>query len=216
MANPTGSVYLQANASYVWANGDVYEIQQTDTIEGAATGASFSGIGVDNQPHQLLLDKINYLHAKQLTEEATIASLASVAEMIQSDIGTSGWVSFGVKDVNLGRISILIQWGVANLYITADASLASNANIAGVPVTFPTPFPNAVWMINPYMLGNCSFDSTNVDPDSYSLDIMTILPSGSPPFTGVTFAPLMPGEAVVHGVAVANGLTQLGWIAVGY
>lgn len=62
MANPSGSTYLQANLSYVWANGDVYEIPQTDTTEGAATGASFSGLGVDNQPHQLLLNKIQWLY----------------------------------------------------------------------------------------------------------------------------------------------------------
>lgn len=62
MSNPSGSIYLQANNSYAWASGDVYEIPQTDTTEGAATGASFSGLGVDNQPHQILLNKAQWLY----------------------------------------------------------------------------------------------------------------------------------------------------------
>jgi len=62
MSNPTGTTYLQANPSYVWTNGDVYQIPQTDTVEGAATGASFSGIGVENQPHIVLLNKIQWLY----------------------------------------------------------------------------------------------------------------------------------------------------------
>ena len=33
---------------------EIYEIQQTDPVEGAGTGASFSGIGVSNEPHQQL------------------------------------------------------------------------------------------------------------------------------------------------------------------
>ena len=62
MANPTGTTYLQANAGYTWMEGDIYEIPQTDQLEGAATGASFSGLGVVNQPHQVLLNKAEYLY----------------------------------------------------------------------------------------------------------------------------------------------------------
>ncbi len=66
MANPTGTVYLTAAPGYVWTDGDVYQIPQTDQVEGAATGASFGGLGVDNQPHQLLLNKIELIHNHQL------------------------------------------------------------------------------------------------------------------------------------------------------
>ena len=48
MANPTGG-HLTENLGYVWADGDVYEIAQTDTAEGAASGASFAGLGVDER-----------------------------------------------------------------------------------------------------------------------------------------------------------------------
>lgn len=64
MSNPTGTKYLQANSGYVWADGDVYEIPQTDDVEGAASGASFSGLGVENQPHQKLLNKIQWLYTR--------------------------------------------------------------------------------------------------------------------------------------------------------
>jgi len=62
VANPFWSTYLQANNAYTWANGDVYEINAQDDVEGAATGASFSGIGVSNQPHQFLLNKVQWLY----------------------------------------------------------------------------------------------------------------------------------------------------------
>ena len=108
VANPTGTTYLQANTSYVWTDGDVYEIPQTDEVEGAATGASFSGLGVDNQPHQVLLNKIQYLHSHQVQDEANIAALESLAVLITSDVGANGWLKLGANDTNLGQIQIVI------------------------------------------------------------------------------------------------------------
>src|SRR5215470_7253132 len=98
MSNPTGTTYLTANPSYTWADGDVYEIQQTDQAEGAASGASFSGIGVENQPHQYLLNKINYL--KKNLVQAT------------SSVGTTGWYRIAAQDAVLGQINIIEQWGM--------------------------------------------------------------------------------------------------------
>jgi hypothetical protein len=95
--NPTGTIYLQANPSYVWADGDVYQIPQTDTIEGAASGASFGGQGVVNQPHQVLLNKIGYL------KKASVQG--------SSDVGISGWYQFADNDTNAGLIRPTIQWG---------------------------------------------------------------------------------------------------------
>jgi hypothetical protein len=41
---------------------EVYALQQTDFLEGAAAGASHGGIGVDNYPHQQLANRAAYLY----------------------------------------------------------------------------------------------------------------------------------------------------------
>jgi hypothetical protein len=40
---------------------EVYEIQATDPVEGSATGASFGGLGLSNQPHQQLANRTAFL-----------------------------------------------------------------------------------------------------------------------------------------------------------
>jgi hypothetical protein len=40
---------------------EIYAIQQTDPVEGAAALASFSGLGVSNQPHQQLANRSAFL-----------------------------------------------------------------------------------------------------------------------------------------------------------
>src|SRR6266576_1345096 len=121
MPNPTGSTYLQANNSYAWADGDVYQIAQADQQEGAATGASFSGLGVDNQPHQVLLNKIQYTHNKQITDETNIAA----------------------QDSNLGLIDIILQWGTISVIGLSGAALKNRS----FSFSFPLPFPHAIWAL---------------------------------------------------------------------
>src|SRR5580704_16683567 len=101
MANPTGTIYLQANNSYVWTDGDVYQIPQTDQSEGAANGASFAGLGVDNQPHQALLNKAQLLHRNQLADEANISALQTILTL-SSEVALNGWMKLSSNDVNLG------------------------------------------------------------------------------------------------------------------
>jgi hypothetical protein len=48
------------------------EIVQTDEGEGTSTRASLSALGMDKQPHQILLNKIQYLHNKRLADEANL------------------------------------------------------------------------------------------------------------------------------------------------
>jgi hypothetical protein len=133
MANPTGTTYLSANPSYVWMDGDVYEIPQTDTTEGAATGASFAGLGVDNQPHQMLLNKINYLKNRLV--------------QASSNVGTSGWYKLSSQDANLGTINIIEQWG------TIPASgVTMTGNQAIITFNFPLAFTTVCWGIMPYII----------------------------------------------------------------
>jgi hypothetical protein len=84
MPNPSGTDFTASvasnidpltSANYVWADGDVYEVAQTDAAEGAASGASFSGLGVQNQAASKLLNKINLIRSAQLTDEANITAL---------------------------------------------------------------------------------------------------------------------------------------------
>jgi hypothetical protein len=135
--NPTGTVYLQANPNYVWADGDVYEIPQTDTIEAAAGGASFSGLGVVNQPHQLLLNKLGWL--KRQSVQAT------------SKVGASGWYKFADQDNNLGLITPIVQWGsIVQSGPISETGLGPGSGTFHTVFTaaFPIAFSAAVWSLD--------------------------------------------------------------------
>ena len=191
MANPTGTTYLTANPGYVWADGDVYQIPQTDQAEGAATGASFSGQGVENQPHQFLLNKINYL--KQNLVQAT------------SNVGTTGWYRLASQDVHLGKINIVEQWGM----ILASAVPTINANNqALITFNFPLAFTAACWVIIPYVaLNPAAQNNTN-----FTLNTVTILPVA--PFATLTNQLLLGWQAL--GTTFTTMVYGIGWRALGY
>ncbi|MBV8774413.1 MAG: hypothetical protein JO166_19070 [Deltaproteobacteria bacterium] len=150
MSNPTGSAYLNAALNYVWADGDVYEIPQSDTVEAAGVGASFGGLGVANQPHQMLLNKIQFVRNRQLQDEATLANLATMLNTISSDVGPNGWLKVGSTDQVLGGIQLLWQWGTVSLL---SYGYPNNGNLPlTLPFNFPIPYPHAVWMVTPYWL----------------------------------------------------------------
>ena len=155
--NPTGIVYLQANPNYVWADGDVYQIPQTDTIEGAASGASFSGLGVINQPHQLLLNKLNWL--KKQSVQAT------------SDVGASGWYKFSDNDANLGLIKPIVQWGSLTQSGPVMIQGGGPGQVFGATftVTFPISFSAAIWQFTmSFALANIStFRLPFAPPDQF-------------------------------------------------
>jgi hypothetical protein len=137
MANPTGSQNLLENSSYAWTDGDVYQIAQTDQQEGAATGASFSGLGVDNQPHQVLLNKAKLLRVNQVVDEANITTLLNFKSLFSSPLAANGYLKIGVNDVSRGQVQAIIQWGSV-LYNQTIAN-----DVYGVIVNWPIVFPNA-------------------------------------------------------------------------
>src|SRR5262249_14975625 len=137
MANPTGSTYLQANSGYTWTDGDVYQIPQTDQQEGAGTGASFSGLGVDNQPHQVLLNKIQKTHVNQLADEANITILQTFKALFTSGVApTAMWFQVGVHDSSRGDIDVIVNCGKA-------ATVASGGGTGTLVFNLPKAFPNA-------------------------------------------------------------------------
>jgi hypothetical protein len=94
MSNPNGG-YLIPDPSYVWLSQDVYEISQLDTVEGAATGASFGGRGVENAPHAVLVDKAQWLYNRLLNipHGQTVYSLASGQPQISGTFTVPAYVS---------------------------------------------------------------------------------------------------------------------------
>jgi hypothetical protein len=238
MANPTGSTYLQANTGYTWADGDVYEIVQTDQQEGAATGASFSGIGVDNQPHQILLNKIQYTHAKQLVDEINIAALQAFEALFTSSIGYSGWLKVGLQDVTRGQIDGILQWG--QVQFPAPGSVASSPTSSpftppsqgslryggiaiGGPYNFPITFPNACFMFVPITItpngtpGNSLppgwSSTTNVQPNDMAGFSVVKIPSGYPPTTSQFWVVDETINMISEYIVPAWGFN---WVALGY
>jgi hypothetical protein len=163
VSNPTGTAYLNANQNYVWADGDVYEIPQSDLVEAAAAGASFGGLGVANQPHQFILNKIQRLHNMQLADEALLATLAGL--LFASHVGATGWLKVAAHDVVLGDIQAIVQWGVINL------PSPPNTNIGGdyselMPFSFPISFPNAVLAASAQIMPDAGSNAMTTEPGS--------------------------------------------------
>jgi hypothetical protein len=209
---------LQANPAYVFVDGDVYQIPQTYTAEGAAVGASFGGLGVDNQPHQVLLNKINYLHAQQTDNESAITSLQALTGLVTSFVGTNGWLSLGTVDESLGHIDVLIQWGsIPGSLLTTLLQSNYFANPA-VPFAFPRTFSSAVWVITPYWQadsGDLVWGATvNTNIDIYQPVLTPIQPYG---LSNNTIAMNLDAYQVkaISGNPL-HGITGIGWWAVGY
>lgn len=213
MANPTGNIFLQANQGYTWTDGDVYQIPQTDTVEGAALSASFSGLGVANQPHQLLLNKIQNLYNAQLRDESNIAFLQSILTLT-SHAGSGGWMQLPMNDVNLGHIDLILQWGTLSLIGQPNSVLLDNI----LSITFPEPFPNAIWLMWPYWQSNNTTGLLVYQGGSF-LVLEVVIPMG---LSTVQIASDVNEVILAHEPQTAQtatdgtGITGIGWFALGY
>jgi hypothetical protein len=228
--NPTGTTYLMANTGYVWMDGDVYLIPQTDTVEGAWPGASFGGIGDSNQPHQLILNKLQEIHAKQVTDEANLAALETInftssvnlnTDGVFTPGGLNGWLKFGVSDINLGQIQPIMQWGTMSL--GAYGNPAPPAPIGSQPpmpavfsFNFPIAFSNAIWALWPYL----ETDAVTQVFSSLSIMAKAVTPLQK---QGNQLALLLINSATTQGQLIASaqvphetGITGIGWVALGY
>jgi hypothetical protein len=118
---------------------EVYEIQATDPVEGAATGASFGGLGLSNQPHQQLANRTAFLKQRQDTNIGNIAALQAFSALFKGLMAGDGYAQIPFLDSNRGMITATVQWGASfpTGGITQDQTYA---------VPWPIPFPNAcVW-----------------------------------------------------------------------
>ena len=90
------------NAEY--SANEVYQIQQTDPVEGAAMGASFGGIGVSNQPHQQLANRTAFIKNRQDTNITNIGVLQAFNALFTGAMGANGYVTIPFADVSRGQL----------------------------------------------------------------------------------------------------------------
>ena len=214
MANPTGTIYLQANSGFVWTDGDIYQIPQADQQEGAAVGASFSGLGVDNQPHQILLNKIQLTHKNQVIDEANITLLQTLANLFTSSVGLNGYMKLGMQDAAKGQIAVIMQWGSISL-IGLNGSALKNAVFS---FNFPISFPNAIWMLLLYFQSNAVTGELALDQAPLIIEAITPLQKqGNRIASDLAFIPGARNDLdVAQSANDGLGLTGIGWLALGY
>jgi hypothetical protein len=153
MANLTDDPEFTAN--------EIYEMQQTDGCEGAASGASFGGIGVNNQPHQQLANRTAFLKERQDVNIGNIATLLAFMAEFVSSIGANGYLKIPVNDIALGERVLIVQWGFQ--------TVAFAPNDIQVVVNWPLAFPTA-----------CLFAMATAQADDFTVGVR---PPASPNFT---------------------------------
>jgi hypothetical protein len=121
-----------------FSSNEVYEIQQTDAVEGAGVGASFGGIGVSNQPHQQLANRSAFLKGRQDTNIANIGILQAFQALFRGSMGSNGYVQIPFLDAERGQISAIIQWGTIALLGQTQGAVKNGAFSASFPIAFPT------------------------------------------------------------------------------
>lgn len=111
--------------AYVWTENDVYQIDAGDYVEGAVSGASFSGLGVDNHPHQQLANRTRWLRDRLAlndnrddAQDINITNLAWIVERLQGAILTNTTPGDGYIRIPFGAVlngdpgnDLLVQWG---------------------------------------------------------------------------------------------------------
>ena len=124
-----------------FTSNEVYQIQATDPVEGAASGASFSGTGVSNQPHQQLANRTAFLKQRQDVNIGNIGVLQAFMSAFAGSITGNGYLTIPVADVNRGSIVAMVEWGA----VFPGGGLDQDTSYS---VTWPAPFPNAcIWAL---------------------------------------------------------------------
>ncbi len=120
---------------------EVYQIQATDAVEGAAIGASFAGTGISNQPHQQLANRTAFLKQRQDVNIASIGVLQAFMAGFVGSIQGNGYLKIPIADVNRGSIVALVEWGAT----FPGGGLVDDTSYT---VTWPAAFPNAcLWTL---------------------------------------------------------------------
>ena len=122
-----------------FTSNEVYQIQAIDPVEGAASGASFSGTGISNQPHQQLANRTAFLKQRQDVNISNIGVLQLFQGLFAGLMAQNGYLKIPVADINKGLVQYIIQWGA----MFPGGGLDNDTSYM---VTWPAAFPNAcVW-----------------------------------------------------------------------
>ena len=178
---------------------EIYEIQQTDPVEGAGAGASFSGIGVSNEPHQQLANRTAFLHGRQNTNIANIGALQSFVAGFTGSLKTAGYLKIPLTDVSRGAAIAIIQWGY---YALAQLSIPNDTQFT---VSWPIPFPNAILL--PPLATNVYYSTVGGNTAA------SVISYG---VSGATFVLDVPGILLQRaglGNEQSNGFS---WLAIGF
>lgn len=178
---------------------EIYEIQQTDPVEGAGVGASFSGIGVSNEPHQQLANRTAFLYGRQNTNIANIGALQSFVANFTGSLKTAGYLKIPLTDVSRGPMIALIQWGY---YALAQQNIPNDTTFT---VTWPIPFPNAILL--PPLATNVYYATSGGNTAA------AVISYGA---SGATFVLDVPGtlrSVAGIGPEQSNGFS---WLAIGF
>jgi hypothetical protein len=128
-----------------FTSNEVYQIQATDPVEGAASGASFSGTGISNQPHQQLANRTAFLKQRQDVNIANIGVLQTFQGLFTGLMAQNGYLKIPIADINKGLVQYIIQWGMVNWGARQSEGLYG-------PYSFPIAFPNACEVFMPVTL----------------------------------------------------------------
>lgn len=115
---------------------EVYQIAQTDPVEGAAAGASFGGIGVSNQPHQQLANRTAFIKGRQDTNIANIGLLQAFTALFSGSMGANGYITIPFADINRGQIELILQWGFYSFAGLTPAGVQNAVFSVSLPLTF--------------------------------------------------------------------------------
>ena len=144
-----------------FTSNEVYQIQATDPVEGAASGASFSGTGISNQPHQQLANRTAFLKQRQDVNISNIAVMQAFQALFTGFMAQNGYLKIPIADINKGLIQYIIQWGLVNWGTPQTQGLYG-------PYSFPVAFPNACEIFMPVTLSN---NGPNFDADDNVIEM---------------------------------------------
>jgi hypothetical protein len=176
---------------------EIYEIQQTDAVEGAATGASFGGIGISNQPHQQLANRTALVKQRQDVNIANIGVLQAFIAGFTGSLQANGYIQIPINDVSRGPIIAIIQWGY---YPLPQLSLSQDTEYA---VTWPIRFPNII--LGPPLSANVYFQTSGRNTVASPVSWNSI--------GGVFVLDVTEGNGLTNENEKSNGFS---WLAIGF
>jgi len=184
-----------------WTNNEIYEILSTDPVEGAALGASFAGLGIDNEPHQQLANRTAFLHNQQATDLANISVLQAFAAGFISHMATNGYLKIPATDTSLGKISVIVEWGTYSIPGTVLHGDTPES------LSWPIAFPHALFLVMATNLYNATAGENTV----------ISVQSGTQSTTGCTFMyDMNNGLAAAIGGSTHETTDGFQWLAIGY